>query len=152
MAKTMIADVIVPSLFEQYAIERTAALSAFVQSGIVERDAHFDALAGGGGNTVEMPFWQDINPARQILADNAPLTVNKIAASKDMARIQMDANAWSVNDLAQALSGSDPMGAVVNLVAAYWARVDQGILISSLKGMFGAASLAGNLLNIATEW
>ena len=36
MAKTMLADIIVPSVFEQYAIERTAQLSAFVQSGIVE--------------------------------------------------------------------------------------------------------------------
>ena len=151
MAKTAIADVIVPSLFEQYAIERTAALSAFAQSGVIERNPHFDALAAGGGNLVDMPFWQDINPARQILSDSGALTVNKITASKDIAVIHNDGNAWSVNDMAEALSGSDPMGAIVDLVGAYWARIDQGLVISCLKGMFGAASLAGNLLNIASE-
>ena len=151
MAKTVIADVIIPSVFEKYVIERTATLSAFGQSGIVESDPYFDALAAGGGQTVEMPFWQDINPARQILADNAALTVNKIGASKDIARIQRDGNAWSVNDLAKALSGDDPMGALVELVGDYWIRVDQGLILSSLKGIFGAASMAGNKLSIASE-
>jgi len=151
MAKTVIADVIVPSVFEKYVIERTATLSAFGASGIMESDPFFDALAAGGGQTVEMPFWQDINPARQILADNAALTVNKIGASKDIARIQRDGNAWSVNDLAKALSGDDPMGALVALVGDYWIRVDQGLIISSLKGIFGSASMAGNKLSIASE-
>ena len=151
MAKTVIADVIIPSKFEQYVIERTATLSAFGASGIVESDPFFDALAAGGGQTVEMPFWQDINPARQILADNAALTVNKIGASKDIARLQKDGNAWSVNDLAKALSGDDPMGALVELVGDYWIRVDQGLILSSLKGIFGSASMAGNKLTIASE-
>jgi hypothetical protein len=151
MAKTAIADVIVPSLFEKYVIERTATLSAFGASGIVESDAYFDELANGGGNQVDMPFWQDVNPVRQILSDAAPLSVNKIAASRDVARIQEDANAWSVNDLAKALSGADPMGALVALVGDYWIRVDQGLIISSLKGIFAAATMAGNKLTIASE-
>ena len=151
MAKTAIADVIIPSLFEKYVIERTAVLSAFGASGIVESDPFFDALAAGGGNSVDMPFWQDVNPARQILADNAPLAVNKIGSSKDITRIQVDANAWSVNDLAKILSGADPMGALVALVGDYWIRMDQGLIVSSLKGMFASASMAGNKLAIASE-
>jgi hypothetical protein len=114
-------------------------------------DPYFDSLAAGGGNVVDMPFWQDINPTRQIIVDNAPLTVNKIAAMKDMARIQNDANAWSVNDLAQILSGDDPMGALVKLVGDYWIRVDQGLIVSSLKGIFASASMAGNKLSIAAQ-
>jgi len=151
MAKTMISDVIIPSVFEKYVIERTATLSAFGASGIVESDPYFDGLAAGGGNTVEMPFWQDVNPTRQILADNAELAVNKIGASKDIARIQLDANAWSVNDLAKILSGDDPMGALVALVGDYWIRVDQGLIVSSLKGIFAAGSMAGNKLTLASE-
>jgi hypothetical protein len=77
--------------------------------------------------------------------------VNKIGSSKDIARIQMDANAWSVNDLAQILSGDDPMGALVELVGDYWIRVDQGLIVSSLKGVFASASMAGNKLAIASE-
>lgn len=151
MAKTAVADIIVPTEFERYAIERTAQLSAFVQSGIIEHAPEFDELAAGGGRTVEMPFWKDLTATRQILSDSASLTVNKIAADKDLARIQNDAQAWSVNHLAKVISGDDPMQAIVDLVADYWARMDQGLVISCLKGLFAAASMAGNKLSIAAE-
>ena len=125
MAKTAVADIIVPTEFEKYAIERTAQLSAFVQSGIIEHAPEFDALAAGGGRTVEMPFWKDLTATRQILSDSAALTVNKITADKDIARIHNDAQAWSVNHLAKVISGDDPMQAIVDLVGGYWARMDQ---------------------------
>ena len=151
MPKTAIADIIIPTVFEQYVIERTAELSVFAQCGIIERDPVFDTLATGGGRTVEMPFWKDLTATRQILSDSAPLTVNKITSDKDLARIHNDAQAWSVNFLAEVISGDDPMGAIVDLVAGYWARVDESLLISSLKGVFAAASMSGNLLGIHSE-
>jgi hypothetical protein len=151
MAKTAIADIIVPTQFEKYAIERTAQLSAFAQSGIIEHAPEFDDLAAAGGRTVEMPFWKDLTAARQLLADNASLTVNKITSDKDTARIHNDAQAWSVNHLATVISGDDPMQAIVDLVGDYWARTDQGLVISCLKGIFAAASMAGNKLSIASE-
>jgi hypothetical protein len=49
------------------------------------------------------------------------------------------------------ISGDDPMEAIVELVAGYWARTDEGLIVSCLKGMFGAASMAGNLLAIHSE-
>ena len=76
MAKTAVADIIVPTEFEKYAIERTAQLSVFVQSGIIEHAPEFDELAMGGGRTVEMPFWKDLTAARQILSDSGSLSVN----------------------------------------------------------------------------
>src|SRR5512137_1551659 len=151
MAKTLVSDVIIPTEFERYAIERTAELSNFGQCGIVETAPEFDVLAQGGGREVKMPFWKDLTATRQLLSDSASLTVNKIYADTDIARIQNDAQVWSVNHLAKVISGDDPMQAIVDLVAAYWARTDEGMVISSLKGMFGAASLAGNLLAIHSE-
>lgn len=151
MAKTAVADVIIPTEFEKYAIERTAELSAFGQSGIVEMAPEFDALAAMGGREVKMPFWKDISGARQILSDSAPLTVNKITADQDIARIQNDGNAWSVNHLASVVSGDDPLQAIVDLVGEYWARIDEGVIVSCLKGIFAAASMAGNLLSIKSE-
>src|SRR5436305_2801073 len=151
MAKTALADIIVPTEFEKYAIERTAELSRFGQSGIFGMAPEFDALAQSGGHEVHMPFWKDLTAARQILSDAASLTVNKINADQDIARIHNDAQVWSVNHLAKVVSGDDPMQAIVDLVAAYWARTDEGLVISCLKGMFGAASMAGNLLAIHSE-
>jgi hypothetical protein len=151
MAKTAVADIIIPTEFERYAIERTAELSMFGQCGIIEMAPEFDELAGGGGRTVEMPFWKDLTATRQLLSDSASLTVNKITADKDIARIHNDAQAWSVNHLAKVISGDDPMQAIVDLVAGYWARTDEGLLVSCLKGIFAAASMAGNKLSIASE-
>lgn len=151
MAKTVIADVIIPTEFEKYAMERTAELSAFGQCGIIESSPVFSELAAGGGRTVEMPFWKDLTATRQLLSDSASLTVNKITADKDIARIHNDAQTWGANHLAEALSGDDPMGAIAQLVAEYWARTDEGLLVSCLKGVFAAASMSGNLLGIHSE-
>ena len=152
MAKTAVADIIIPTEFEKYAIERTAELSAFGQSGIVEMAPEFDELAQGGGREVKMPFWKDLTATRQIMSDSASLAVNKITSDQDIARIHNDAQVWSVNHLAKVVSGDDPMQAIVDLVAGYWARTDEGLIISCLKGMFAAASMAGNLLAIHSEF
>ena len=118
MAKTLVSDVIIPTEFERYAIERTAELSNFGQCGIIEMAPEFDALAQGGGREVKMPFWKDLTAARQLLSDAATLQVNKIAADTDIARIHNDAQVWSVNHLAKVISGDDPMQAIVDLVIA----------------------------------
>jgi len=151
MAKTAVADIIIPTEFEKYAIERTAELSTFGQCGIVEHAPEFDDLAAGGGREVKMPFWKDLTAARQILSDAASLAVNKIGSDQDIARIHNDAQVWSVNHLAKVISGDDPMQAIVDLVGDYWARTDEGLIVSCLKGIFAAASMAGNRLAIASE-
>src|SRR5512143_1332645 len=151
MAKTGVVDIIVPTEFEKYAIERTAELSTFGQCGIVEHASEFDALADGGGQEVKMPFWKDLTATRQLLSDSGTLSVNKITSDQDIARIHNDAQVWSVNHLAKVISCDDPMQAIVDLVGAYWARTDEGLIVSCLKGIFAAASMSGNKLGIASE-
>lgn len=157
-AKVKIADIIEPSVFEQYVIERTAELTDFGSSGIIEMDPEFDALAAGPSRLVDMPFWKDLpnttGNERQILSDSANIETRKITTSQDAAQIHVDANSWSSNVLAKWLSGDDPMGAIVQLVAGWWAREDEKILISSLKGVFGALDAESgdpNYLKIASE-
>lgn len=57
--------------------------------------------------------------------------------------------AWDANDLAKALSGDDPLGAIGDLVADYWAREFQGFTVNTLKGVFGSASMASNIHDIS---
>ena len=135
--KTIISDVIVPEVFNPYVIERTAELSAFYQSGIIARTPALDVLASSGGKLVNMPFWEDLTGADEVLSDTEALTVGKIKAGQDVAALLARGRAWSVNDLAKALSGDDPMAAIGDLVAAYWARRFQAILIKTLDGVFG---------------
>ena len=140
MAKTVIADVIVPEVFNPYVIERTAELSAFYQSGIIARTPELDRLASSGGKLINMPFWEDLTGDDEVLSDSTALTVGKITADQDVAALLTRGRAWSVNDLAKALSGDDPMAAIGDLVAAYWARRFQAILISILHGIFSHAT------------
>ena len=65
----------------------------------------------------------------------------------------MRGKAWKVNDLSKALSGDDPMRAIGDLVAAYWARRQQATLLSVLKGVFGATTtkMGDNSLDISAE-
>jgi hypothetical protein len=147
MAKTLISDVIVPSVFIPYMIQRTADKSRIMSSGI--------AAASGisivkGGLTVNVPFWKDLTGADEVLSDSSALSVNPITTGKDIAAVHARGKAWSVNDLARVLSGDDPAGAIADLMSDYWARMMQSTLISSLKGAFAAASMADSVLNIST--
>lgn len=153
LAKTVIADVIVPEVFNPYVIERTAELSAFYQSGIIARNPELDRLASSGGKLINMPFWEDLTGDDEVLSDTDALTVGKIAAAQDVAALLTRGRAWSVNDLAKALSGDDPMAAIGDLVAAYWARRFQAILIKTLDGIFGnsATDMDTNKHDISSE-
>lgn len=152
-AKTQIADVIVPEVFNPYVIERTAELSAFYQSGVVTNNPELDKLAVSGGRLINMPYWQDLNGEDEVLSDTDPLSTDKIVAGQDVAVLLMRGKAWRSNDLAKALSGDDPMRAIGDLVAAYWARRQQVTLLSTLKGVFGAAStkMASNTHDITGD-
>ncbi|MDT2782888.1 major capsid protein [Vagococcus fluvialis] len=137
--KTKISDVIVPEVFNQYVIERTAELSAFYQSGVVVNNPELDKLASSGGRLINMPYWNDLTGEDEVLSDTESLGTDKIVAGQDVAVLLMRGKAWKSNDLAKALSGDDPMRAIGDLVAAYWARRQQVTLISTLKGVFATA-------------
>ncbi len=136
MATTTIADVIVPEVFNPYVQEKTAELAAFYMGGIVSTNPELNALASQGGKLINMPFWTDLTGDDEILSDSGSLTPAKIGSGQDIAALLMRGRAWSVNDLAKALAGSDPMAAIGNLVADYWARRYQAVGLNSLAGVF----------------
>lgn len=146
---TKIADIIVPEVFNPYVIERTAELSALVKSGIVVRDNELDSLATAGGKLINMPFWKDLTGEDEVLSDSGALTPGKITSGQDVAALLMRGKAWSVNDLAKALSGDDPMKAIGDLVAEYWARRRQKTLLAVLKGVFESSTMSGNVYDIS---
>lgn len=143
---TRIADVIVPEVFNNYVIERTAELSAIQQSGIVTNNAELDALATAGGRTINMPFWEDLTGDDEVLSDSDSLTPGKITSNRDAAILLLRGKAWGVNDLAYILSGDDPAGAIANLVGGYWARRRQKTLLSILEGVFATDSMQSNVI------
>jgi hypothetical protein len=102
-----------------------------------------------------MPFWKDLSGDDEVLSDSGALTVNAVTSGKDVAALLMRGKAWGVNDLATALSGDrDIMGKVGTLVADYWARSYQKVLVSSLDGVVAdniAANSGDMVVNVALE-
>lgn len=157
---TTLSDVIVPELFNPYVINRTMELSALFQSGIITNNAEFDALASEAAPIHNMPFFEDLSGASEDVLEGEDLTAKKITSNKDVSTTIRKAAMWSATDLSAALAGSDPMAAIGNLVAGYWSRENQRILIKILSGVFGSYTdgesgsqtpLADHILDLTTQ-
>lgn len=144
---TKIADVIVPEVFTPYVIEKTAEKSRLLTSGMAVASEKLNQLITGGGLTLQMPFWKDLQGDDEVLSDQRSLTPGKIGSGKDIAALLLRGKAWGANDLAGALAGDDPMNAIAERVSDYWARREQKILLSVLKGVFAAASMSNHILD-----
>jgi hypothetical protein len=153
MATTRLTDVIYGPLFLPTTIQRTAELSTIRNSGIVSADAQIQQFANGPGDLVQMPFWNDIigdsNVSTDDPAQNA--TPQKLSQGQDRARkVRRNVGIQNAN-LVNAMLAEDPLDAVATLIGDYWVREEQKILGQVLNGVFGAASMAGNELDVSTE-
>nr|WP_296488150.1 major capsid protein [uncultured Acetatifactor sp.] len=137
MAITKIADVIVPELFNPYVVNRTMELSALFQCGIVTNNSEFDKLASEAARIHNMPFFEDLNGESEPTLEDVKMTPAKIGSNKDVSTTIYRQKMWGSSNLAAALAGSDPMKAIGDLVATFWARDMQKELIAILKGVFG---------------
>jgi len=138
MPITTLSDVIVPELFTPYVVNRTMELSALYQSGIVANSPEFDRLASEAAPIHQMPFFEDLTGESESILEGEDLTAKKITSNKDVSTTIRRANMWAATDLAAALAGSDPMQAIGELVAGFWARDLQKELIAVLQGVFGS--------------
>lgn len=151
---TRVADIIVPAVWVPYVEERTVYTSRLVRSGIVVPDPKLNVLAQAGGKLINMPFFQDLTGDDEVLgtgtgATDSELTPDNMSTAKDIAVLHMRGKAWGSEDIAAALSGADPMAALGNMVADFWNRKEQALLIASLTGAFSdnAANDSGDLVN-----
>jgi hypothetical protein len=150
MAETKVTDVIVPAIFNPAFVERTAAKFAFLQAGIVRTPPpNMPIPLGAGGTTIQLPFFQDLTGNDNIWTDTADITLNKITMLQDTATILTREKAWGATDLSAYLSGEDPMGTILDLVAGYWSRRYQAILLAAAAGATSSASMSANVLDIS---
>ncbi|UZR29080.1 major capsid protein [Methylococcus mesophilus] len=149
MAETRIADVIVPEIFQPYVIQRTTELSALWAAGIVAADPRVIPGPRAGGETVKMPYWNDLDGDAEELSDQKALTVNNIGTGQDVSVVQALGKAFGANDLAYTLAGDDPMRAIGDLFAQWWVRQMQKRLLGVLHGAFAATNMSGSILDIS---
>lgn len=151
MAGTTLSDVIVPELFTKYVVQKTMELSALFKSGIVTNNAEFDRLASEAAPIHNMPFFEDLQGDSENVTEGTDLTAKKITSNKDVSTTIRRAAMWSATDLSAALAGADPMAAIGNLVAGFWARDMQKELINILNGVFAATTMTNHVLDVSAE-
>lgn len=149
MAGTTLSDVIVPELFTPYVIQRTMEKSALFSSGIVTNNAEFDRLASEAAPIHNMPYFEDLQGDSENVTEGTDLTAKKITSNKDVSTTIRRAAMWSATDLSAALAGADPMAAIGDLVAGFWARDMQKELINILNGVFAATTMTGHVLDVS---
>ena len=150
MAGTTLTDVIVPELFNPYVISKTMELSALYQSGIIAASPEFTKLASEAARTHNMPFFADLTGDAQNIVEGGTIDFQGISSKKDVSTTIMRQQKWSATDLSGALAGKDPMQAIGNLVAGYWARQYQKELINLLTGVFASTSMADHVNDISS--
>lgn len=149
MAGTTISDIIVPELFNPYVVQKTMEKSAFFNSGIITRSPAFDALASEAARTHNMPFFEDLQGDADNIVEGETIEAQKITSKKDVSTTIMRRQKWSASNLSAALAGKDPMAAIGDLVAGYWARQYQKELINILAGVFASTSMKDHILDIS---
>ena len=136
MAETRITNVIVPDIFTQYTLEPSIYRSRFFRSGAMAQNAALAMLLNGGGQTFQLPFWQDTaGTSGDIPIEGTDQTVNPVTAAKQIARRQFRTKAWGENDLASVLAGDSPVESAAQRVVDYWAQAFDIIGLKSLDGV-----------------
>jgi hypothetical protein len=146
MATVQLTDLIYGANFEAYTTQKSVRLNAFAAAGVLVRDPLLDAMASNGqGFTFNMPsFGRVANDEPNASTDDpsdvaVPKAVTTLA---EIARKLMRNQGWSSSDLASALISRDPLEAIGDQLADYWAGVNQTTLIKMCLGI-----LADNVTN-----
>ncbi len=154
---TQISDVVVPEIFTGYVQQMTEEKTRIIQSGMVVRDPAIDLLLAGGGLTFNTPSWQDLdNDVDRISTDTPSVRFSGGTADPDPQKIgtateisvRMNRNqSWSSAQLATVLAGADPLGAIADRVAEYWARRLQAAFVATMNGV-----IADNVANYSGDY
>jgi Major capsid protein 13-like len=153
MANVRLSDVIVPQVFRRYMVEDTKVKTAIFTSGILREEPVLNDFLNGGGLTVNMPFWGDLDSTAPGIANDDPSSIatpGKIGTFQNIAIRNVRTRGWSAADLVSVLAGSDPLARIRERVSNYWTRALQRQLVSELIGVFAAnsASNSGDMQNV----
>lgn len=148
MPVTRVADVVAYDQFLPYQQLYINQFSPILSSGAVNQSPLFASLASGSGETINFPYWNDLTGDSEVLSDTVPLSPQGITATADKAVIYRRGKSWGSNDLAGALAGDDPDGAIAMLTARWWARDIEKTFQQSLKGIFASTSMSGAVNSI----
>lgn len=140
MPLTQIADLWVPDIWVQGVAEKANKLPMLINSPAVVRSPEFDALAGGGGTSVNVPFYKDFTDEDdEIQVEDTAPTPAKLGSGLQNAPMLNRVKAIATSALAAGVSGSDPAGYMMSRVGEMRNKQKQKVLVNVLRGLFGTA-------------
>ena len=151
MGGTYLSNLIVRPQFLSYTAERIFEQSAFVQSGVVQRNSALDAR--DGGTRVRVPLLDAIDPTEEVITSSNSwgtsgagyLTSQNVTADEQIMTILHRGFQFATDDLSKLGSSADPLGHVANQLAAAIAKRKTGTLLAQLGGLFGGITGTGVL-------
>ncbi len=139
MATTRISDVIVPEVYETYTAVDSPEKTLFMSSGIIVRNGMLDGKANSGGETINLPFWKDLDSTvEESLSSSDPAVVadaEAIATASQVARVGHYNKWYSNSALASQIAGSDANSQVRNRFGTYWMRRFQKKVLPICSGL-----------------
>lgn len=146
MALVQLTNVIEPEIYQEYMEVNTAEKSELVNSGMIVRDAEFDALiTTKASERPNMPFWYDLDqddePNYSDDSENS-VTPKNVTAAKMSARVCWLNQSWKVADLVKQRIKSDPMKHIQNRTNKYWSSQLKRRATNTYMGI-----LANNIAN-----
>lgn len=143
MAATRITDILVPEIWVPYLREQTAENSRLYQSGALVVDETIDGAIERGGNSVHVPFWNDLGSdgttdSQQGDDPSSSLTPGKIESDEQIAPVLRRVVSFAAGDLLAALAGDDPMGVAADRMAPFWDRRLNAAAVKAVQGALGA--------------
>lgn len=141
---TSISNLWVPEIWIRGTNEKAATLPALISSPAVVRSPEFDALAAGGGTSVQVPYFRDISDqADAPQVENTQPTRQAIGSGKQIAPILNREYANDCTALANQVSqvpgspNQSPVEAMVSQLALGRQKRRQSVMVSILRGIFG---------------
>lgn len=142
---TFLTDLVQRPEFLSYVQEQVYNQCAWIQSGVVTRNAALDCSAGG--TRVRVPFFQPMVAESEVIESNNTwgtsgagyLTPGKITADEQIMSILHRGGSYAVDDLSRLGSGADPMQAIQSYLASCILKLRTTTLLSQLDGLFGTA-------------
>lgn len=136
MADTKLADIIVPEVFTGATLQPSIFRSRLIGSGAIALSPQLNAFLSGGGDTVNMKFFNDIGHTESDLpSETIDTTINNITQGKQVATRLFREKAWGSNSFASIFSGDDPMAAIQTRVVGYWAQDYDKTAFKILEGL-----------------
>jgi hypothetical protein len=132
-----LSDVVVPEVYSRYLIQDSIKTTNFYRSGILEVDPVLSGFLDGGGETINIPFWNRDSSDPQAIQSAMAIETSKLTTSKMVGRRLLFGKGWSAEELASALSGEDAFAAIQSTVDRYWEEAQQKVLFSAIKGVIG---------------